>query len=640
MIAPVRLGLRLAAGTPGQRGRSALVAMAAALGTVALLVTLGMVAAPQLSQWFGASPELFRFRAAVVGGVALPVLALAGTVGRLSASLRDRRLGNLRLLGLTATQTRVVGTVESGVAALAGSLVGTLAFWLVQGLPGSFTLGGLRWRLAELQPTATTYLLAVLAVPLAVTVIAGLPQRLDARRALERARRADARRPSWWRVLPLLAGIALSIRSWGANDDFQLSSTEVAVLFAGVGLIGVGLLLVVPVFVRLLADLMLRLARRPTTMIAARRLQAQPAGVTRVIAALMMGLFLVVGARAVVVAFESTPQYLQAEQQLRQQQWAGVYADPSAMAEQRSLALSVPGVRDVVSTPWLAGQPGKRYRPGRGNGWEVMIGTCADLRSLAPQVSGCVDGEPLWLHPFEDAVPARITLAPISVDGPGKGRGPTLTLSPGSRVASVPDSTGDRWVDLGPVSSGLLLPPTTPGLSPLLESTQRGVTVIADPGRTLVDDLSAAGVQVQSDYGFADYDFVGGLRAIVYALATLVLCLGLFTFGIAAIDRALSRRRELASLQVLGTPPGVLRRAQWLEAAAPCISGTMLAIGAGYFAGMTFLRLDSSSTLAAGRVLPATLTLAVSALLISALVAALTVIAGNTRLTADQIRAE
>lgn len=86
------------------------------------------------------------------------------------------------------------------------------------------------------------------------------------------------------------------------------TSIDVALAFAGIGLTGIGVVIVVPVFVRLLADLLHRFSPGPATLIAARRLQAQPAGVARVIAALMIGLFLVMGARCVVVAFGRTPQ--------------------------------------------------------------------------------------------------------------------------------------------------------------------------------------------------------------------------------------------------------------------------------------------------------------------------------------------
>ncbi len=636
MTPALLLGLRLASGTPGQRGRSVLTGVAAGVGTLVLLVVMAMVAAPQVSDWFGYSPELLRFQAAVVSGVALPVLALAATVGRLSASIRDRRLANLRLVGLTAAQTRAVAAVESGVAAVAGTVAGLAAFLLLRLVPGTWSLAGLEWRLSELRPSATSYAMALVGVPLAVVAVSSLPQRLDTRRALERARKADAGRLSWWRVAPVLLGIALCLVSWRANDDHSLSDREIVVLFAGVGVTGIGLLLVVPVFVRLLADGLLRVARGPATVIAARRLQAQPAAVTRVVSALMIGLFLVVGARAVVAAFEGTSQYLAAEQQVTTQQWAVVVADAEAAQEQARIAARTVGVRDVVPLPWLVAQDGPRYRPGRGANDEVYVGTCSDLAHVMPEATGCVDGEPLWLYPFgERRMPSRITVAPGDDDERRNGRGPQLTLQPGTRVAG-----GVGGEVFGPVGGGLLLPPDTPGLAPVLDDAQRHIVVIARPGRDLADNLSTSGASVQYTPGLEDYDFVAGLRVIVYTLAVVILSLGLLTFGIAAIDRALGRRRELASLQVIGTPSATLRRAQWVEAALPTTLGTLLAIASGAFAGLTYLRLDGEWSRHLDRLVPPVLTVAGAAVLASVAVAALTVVATNGRLTSDLIRTE
>jgi hypothetical protein len=315
---------------------------------------------------------------------------------------------------------------------------------------------------------------------------------------------------------------------------------------------------------------------------------------------------------------------------------------PSAGSEDDDVALarSVPGVRDAVGLPWLGAQQGTRFRPGRGLRWEVTVGTCRDLGRLAPELRGCVDGEALWLDPFGQAPPGRVTIAPSSDDEGLRGRGATLTLRPGTRVARFSGTESQREATLGPVPHGLWLPPDTPGLEPVLADAQANLFVIAGPGRWLVDRLDAAGFSVNSSPDFEEYDFVASLRAVVYSLAALILGLGLLTFAIAAIDRALGRRRELASLQIVGTPPGVLQRAQWLEAAAPIVAGTLLAIVSGAFAGMTYLRLDGDSMRALHLVLPSTLTTGVAALVLSLGIAGLTVLATRTPLTADVIRTE
>jgi putative ABC transport system permease protein len=88
-----------------------------------------------------------------------------------------------------------------------------------------------------------------------------------------------------------------------SNDRF------IPYMFGGITLLGIGVILAVPILVRLLADVLVRRTGHPGLVIAGRRLQARTAAMTRVVAGLLVGLFVVTGARAVVVAFEQTAQY-------------------------------------------------------------------------------------------------------------------------------------------------------------------------------------------------------------------------------------------------------------------------------------------------------------------------------------------
>ena len=185
----------------------------------------------------------------------------------------------------------------------------------------------------------------------------------------------------------------------------------------------------------------------------------------------------------------------------------------------------------------------------------------------------------------------------------------------------------------------MLLPPDLPGLAPVLEDAAWHAGVRAGPGRELVDQLDAAGFTGLTWPDLATYDFVAGLRTIVWTLAAVILGIGLLTFAIAAIDRALARRREVVALQVIGSSPGILRRAQWLEAALPTLLGCLLAIACGLLAGATYLDLVGDETPAPVPVRQ-TATLAGIAVACSLAIAGLTVVATNSRIAPDQIRAE
>lgn len=637
----MRLGARLAWGTPGQRGRSLLVALAAGLGTLVLLAVLAVTAAERVrSTGEYSDVELRRLTTAIVLAVALPVIALAATVARLSAALRDRRLANLRLLGLTSLQTRVVAATEAGLAAVVGTALGGAAFVLVRPVLAAVDLAGREWDTAALRPGPVGWLLAVVGVPLVITAVASLPHRLGAGRALERARRADLRRPSVLRIAPLAVGLGLCAWSFRLDNDHNTSSFDITVLMAAIAITGLGLLIVVPVFVRLLADGLLRASRGPVGLVTARRLQAQPAGVTRVISALMIGLFLVVGARGVVVAWETTPQYLSAADDIEVGQRGELTTTARKLDRTMDRLARVEGVRDAVVLPVLSGWEGASARRPHGEAGQMQVtaavASCADFERFATQVTNCVDGEPMLLTSWwMSGDVERVTLSARAGGERIHDQSVTLDVPTKQMAGPAGDQESQLWIR--PLYADLLLPPDTPGISPMLADTDRTVIVLGGPGRDLDQQLSEVGLFSSEATDVATYEFVGGLRTIVWTLAAVILGVGLLTFAIAGIDRALARRREVVSLQVIGTPPSVLRRAQWLEAVLPTALGCLLAITCGLLAGATYLQLDGEES-----AIPVSqsITLAGIALLASVAIAGITVVATNTRISPDQLRRE
>ncbi len=297
-----------------------MVAAAAAIGTW-LLSSVAAIARAEQFEGFAlySSSEMQRLLLAVVLAIALP-----------SSCWRPPQGGSLRRCGAAARQPAVAG-YDAGADAHGGGDrgrrrggrrsrggAGRLPPHQARARPAQ--RGGAGGSVDSLRPHSTDYVLVVVLVPLVVVALAALPARVDMKSALSRARKADARRPSWLRVVPLAVGVALCGYVISQRSTDNPPGPVVVSLFGGIVLLGLGAILVVPIFVRLVADLLLRLSRGPATMVAARRLQAQPAAVTRVISGLLIGLFLVTGARSVVVAFESTQQYVDAARQINDEQ--------------------------------------------------------------------------------------------------------------------------------------------------------------------------------------------------------------------------------------------------------------------------------------------------------------------------------
>lgn len=623
-VSAARLGLRLGL-TPASRVRTLLGVLATALGSVALLV-VAAIARGELASGSAAmsSSERARLVLVVVVVVALPLVVLIATVGRLSASLRDRRLANLRLIGLTPGQTRLVATCEAGSAAVVGTALGWLVFMAARAVlePAQ-------------RPTVLDQLAIVLAIPLLVVALAVLPQRPGAAAALATARRVDRRPPSMLLAVPVLVGVALCLYVIAGGDRTEYPNWLIGVILAGIAITGIGVILVVPVFVRMVARRMLRFSKRATTTLTARRLEAQPSGVIRVVAALLVGLFLATGARFVVTAFESTPQYLTAARDIEDAQHVLVQGSLRTADRVAERAMALDGVEDTLKLPTLRSE-GCRYCALR-----AVVATCSQLETIAPALTGCVAGEPMWLEAGSATWMPKVKSFLRRSDSIDwfAGRKPSTATKALSTPVAMADlnqaPSGQSSYDLiSPVEADVILPPSMVGDLPA--DTRAGVLVVGGPGRTLSNELAARGLRAYTVPDYEYYDLVAGLRTLVVSIAGFILTVGLLAFAVAAVDRAVERRKELVALQLVGLPAGLLRRAQWLEALVPIGLGSVLSVALGALAGSTFLALDDS----VGMPWPSTGSIGLAAVLGAVLVASLTVVASARPIRADQIRRE
>lgn len=635
MRSVLRLGLRLA-GVGAMRGagrlgwlRSAMVAVSAAVGTV-LMLGVAAIARTETSL----HPDAFVsgmkiLLASIVAVIAVTVLMLAAAAGRLSAALRDRRLANLRLLGLPPLHTRVVAVVETGAAAVTGSLAGALVFLAVRPILHVWSPANRKWTTETLWPMWLDWVLILLLVPGAVVAISALPQRVGGSDVLALARLSNAERPRVWRLAPLVAGVLMASYLVGSSWLSAAEHRSGWVMFTGMVLLGVGMILAIPVFVRLVADGLVRRADHPVLWLAGRRLQAQPAAMTRVVAGLLVGLFIVTGSRALVVAFEDTSQY-RSEARMNTTGQVGSLRTTMAHAnEVRQHTTSVEGVRDTATLVLLVEQ---QCQNDNGRCLHAVVGTCDELRLAAPDVRGCRDDEAQWLY-------HRGTVLPNDISTKAD---PLVLGSTSPRVVSL--STPRHRLDIGGTSlldpADVFVPTHLLEAHPVSARTGVEVVVVAEPGvsmAALIDKLSTEHVQGAKAPGMDYYSFVSGLRAAVWAIAAVTLGVGLLSFSIAAIDRAISRRPEVMALQLAGVSPGVLRRTQWIEAALPLAAGTVLAITLGLLAGASYLAYGDILDMLPWR---QTLTLAGVAVVGASFVAAVTVIASSPRIRAELIRTE
>lgn len=631
----ITLGLRLATGTGGQRSRSLATGAANALGALLLLLVWGIAHSQVGTTTAFSTAQVNLLIMGTIGMVGLPVLILIATIARLSARVRDRRLANLRLLGLSAAQTRMVAATEVGAASLLGTFIGAVAFVAITPLVSRIDVPGRDWSASSLIPPLLAWVCVLAALPLVSILTAALPQRLAAGSGISQPPKGDARRGRILRVVPLLVGFALC---WGTrsplfDDPHHLSSVELAIIPLGIGLLAIGMILVIPVFVSMVAAIVLRLGNGPLATLVGRRLQTQPASTTRVISALILGLFVVVGAQGVLAAFFATPQYERAADFVERAQRVGVMTTPADLAATRSSFSTIQGVTRVTSFPLLGGDS-IEAGPDSGTAVIIVVASCADLAGPGAHIDGCSDAAPSVLNApwFLDGTISAIEIQAAFHWEP---RGRTVSV-PLHGVTSIDTTSFDRGVGTFEGSQLMVLPPDTPEIQVLLTDTDWIVIAHAGPGRYLYDAARAEGFKPYEYVDLENYEFVQGMRTLVWTLAAVVLSIGLLTFTIAGIDRALGRRRELTALRLVGTPGSLLRRAQWLEMALPTVFGSLLAIVAGAYAGATYLQLDDD------RMLPLTTAgaLAAAAIVASMVLAGITTVGTTARLDPEHIRAE
>ncbi|PRX96265.1 FtsX-like permease family protein [Allonocardiopsis opalescens] len=218
--------------------------------------------------------------------MAVPLLIFGGAAARLTVARRDERLAALRLIGATPAQVTGLTVAESVLTGLAGAVAGLALYALAAPALTRIPIAGGTWYLADLWPGAAVTAGVLAAVP----VLVGLSALVGLRRVvvspLGVARRVT---PPAMRAVRLLALVAAVIAF--------LVGTQVAVGWGGFGyavllvLLGFAFLSVNfagPWVVGVLGRITAAAARRPSTLLAGRRLVDDPRSAWRTVSGIAL----------------------------------------------------------------------------------------------------------------------------------------------------------------------------------------------------------------------------------------------------------------------------------------------------------------------------------------------------------------
>lgn len=239
--------------------------------------------------------SLAAFLAALVAAsvVVLPIWLFVATVTRLSAATREARLAAVRLAGATESQLRFLASIETGVAAALGSIIGFPLYIALRPVLANGVIGGLQLWPADLTPPTALIVAILLGLPTLAVVMSSATMRRVVVSPLGVARHVRTNHAGW-RWLVVLAG-GIGLLAWCASQHAMLkrSGAASAILISGsLVAIGFGLLGSAAWSTWLLARRLTRSALPVGFLLGFRRLESEPGSVSRVVGgvALMIAL--------------------------------------------------------------------------------------------------------------------------------------------------------------------------------------------------------------------------------------------------------------------------------------------------------------------------------------------------------------
>ncbi|MFI9381330.1 FtsX-like permease family protein [Kutzneria sp. NPDC052558] len=513
----------------------------------------------------------------------VPCLVLVASAARLTATRRERRLAALRMAGATPAQVIAMTAVETVIGAVLGSVIAVIAAeplshvtalipwgsgtWL----PGDFTSGPL-----------FVGFIAVLAPVLVVgAAVLGLRRVVD--RPLTAAAESSRRKVSTARLLGLIAagcvfafGMRIAMRGSGL-DRFTT-------VLVGLGGVALALVLAGPVVTSLVGRYFVARWRKPSTLLAGRRLLGDPVAAFRAAAGVVVAVFASALALTMLPGIEDQVSV-----------YHGPWRDSAVVAE--SVARNSDPVGDLRSelakrkldaqvVPLVSGylrSTGDDYQ----RSYQAVIAPCRDAAKVLSGLSesDCADGPAVYLPSGEGNAPQKAEFAP-QTRTPIEGEPAAKPLPAGVPVHKITGYASLIVID--------------PAVFPNLAANPTGAAVTTTPSNR--DAVYTMVVRMLPDVPVSDNvrDSSRGVTLLADLRRATAIGLGLMALlsgasaAVAAAGSVIDRRRTFGALIAAGTPVRVLARALRREVVLPVLVATLGASLAGMLVGIGLLSVVGS----------------------------------------------
>ncbi|QUH05558.1 ABC transporter permease [Saccharopolyspora erythraea] len=523
----------------------------------------------------GTQDFLLKFLAWVgIALLAAPSLVLVASASRLTAARRERRLAALRLAGATPGQVVATVAAETAFAAVAGTAAGLLLGWPLRMLVMHVPWGGGTWLASDFTPSSATVLGVAAGIPALVVLAAVLGLRRVVRAPVGAAMEHSKKAPKVWRLLAIAAAAAFFV----VGLAFAQKTGNIAVLLASLVVIVLSASVAGPWLTAVLGTLFSKLWRRPSTLLAGRRLRNDPKAAYRSASGVVLAVFVGSMALTLLPGFESQAG---GGRSFKDSVLYMNVPDAQAAEQQRLITeqLARAGTDATVAT---AGRVVVKTPEDSYSG--LVIG-CAEAAEVSRMAVGACTGPPsVRADPALNLQASELRVVPTGGYGVSNGQEGGVPVPPGTPVRPL----GGQDPDL--IDSVLVDPSLVPGVLTTGETTV-AVAPRGDADREEVRTamaLAAPGSLVQSrELVLAEEQTVlGDLRRITAIGLVIASVLAGCSAAITAASSVVDRRRTFGALIAAGTPRRVLARALRTEAALPALVATLGAgaggVGVGY----------------------------------------------------------
>ncbi|OEV04804.1 hypothetical protein AN216_05640 [Streptomyces oceani] len=526
----------------------------------------------------------------------LPVGAFIAAAVRFGGERRDRRLAALRLTGADTRMTRRIAAGEAAGGSLLGLAVGGVFFLLLRESATAVRVQGLSLYSSDLLPHPGLTALLAIAVPGCAIAVTLLALRGVVIEPLGVVRQTPTRkRRLWWRVLPMLLGVALLLPYLGGFAEGETQSdVDTFQLAAAVVLILVGVTALLPWLVE---SVVRRTRGGPVALqLAVRRLQLDSGTSARAVSGVTVAIAGAIALQVLFGAVQEDETTLSGGPRFDSQLLVSTPAQEHATAEALRADLDrSQGVRETIALTSSFAIPADAGPDGMED--SVTVGDCASLRTLA-KIDSCEPGDTFVVTDSDPgATPKPGTT--YAMDDPAgdaksgdKGRAERWKLPEDARPVSSHQAHDDFSVTSGILTTPEAVDDTrlTQGYSDVHVRTDPGNEDTTEHVRNTAARFSMAADTFNQTDTRVSQEFAAIKRGIYAASAALLLLIGA-SLTISTLEQLRERKRLLSVLVAFGTRRSTLGWSVFWQNAIPILLGVALAAATGVGLGLLLLQL-------------------------------------------------